>query len=396
MVPEDFRVQEEIDLAITGQGQYRIYTMQNRSWNTLDAINHLAKASRISPSSVGYAGRKDRHALTRQYISVPGHMELISNTPGVELEQVGFADDFVSTRVLRGNRFELTVRALSPRDVASFKRNILFVSETGFPNYYDDQRFGSVTGDGFFAERLVRGHFKGALKMHLTAPKPGDDFEERERKRSMAQNWGNWDKVLGLCVNKHESGIIAELQEGGRKKNLLAAVNKIDSPVMAMYLSCYQSFLWNQSHLALMKNVKGSVCRCKGRVGDYLFYNAAEDTADLSGLCIPTVARKLLPTGPEVIEAINRVLAERGVSQNVFSLRGVKNGYFKSFQRKAFVVPKEFAIGEIKNDDRYPKFKKIELSFSLPAGSYATMAVKALFCAEQGDLTNTEDGTKMH
>ncbi len=382
MVPEDFRVQEVIDLAILREGRYRIYIMQNRSWNTLDAIKHLAKVSKISPSSIGYAGRKDRHALTRQYISVPGNIRLLSDTPGVELDEVGFADDFVSTRVLRGNSFKLTLRALTPKDIISFQKNLPNVLETGFPNYYDDQRFGSVTEDGFFAERLLRGHFKGALRMYLTDPKAGDAFGDRERKRSMASKWGKWDQVLELCRGKHELDIILELQKGGRKKNLLSAVNKVDKEQMAMYMSCYQSFLWNETHLALMRGAKGPVCSTTGRVGDYVFYRAKEDLAGFSDLHIPTVAKRLLPVPEMVHKAVGLILDERGVSQNDFSLRGIRNGYFKSFDRKAFVIPQQLASGIVVDDDKYPRLKKIDLSFSLPSGSYATMVVKSLFCAK--------------
>ncbi len=386
---------EEVDLPLSAHGPYRIYIMQKKSWNTVDAIEHLSKASGVSALYIGYAGRKDRHAVTRQYISVPSGVRLKSDMTGIALTEVGFSSDFVSTKVLLGNSFRLILRALSREERHAVSMRLPVVSACGFPNYYDDQRFGSVTPDGFMAELLVKGQIKGALKMHMTSPRSGDKAAHRERKCAIAERWGKWDHVASLCANQEELGIVNALKEGGRKKNLLAAVNCISKDAMTMYLSTYQSALWNWALTRFMRGILGEHVtapgaqreeaagyRCGGRVGDYQFYGPIPKALvkTLQETEIPTVAKDILPATPEVGRAIEETLDQRQVNRTSFALRGVRNGYFRSFYRNAVVIPSGLSAGPFEPDERYRGFSKISLDFALPAGSYATMLIKALLC----------------
>lgn len=246
VLPEDFVVHEKIDLPLTESGSHRVYVMEKRSWNTVDAVESIAQASGVSSSMIRYAGLKDRHALTYQHISAPSGIRLVSANSSVRLSFLGFSDDFVSTRVLVGNKFRVTLRSLSGTEQDAVSARVPEAASFGFPNYYDDQRFGSVTEDGFFAERLLRGHLRGALRLHLTAQFPGDSPSERERKERMAFAWGKWDEVRNRCVTPDEIAVAEALRRGGRRNDLLLGINAIPASQLAMYLSAYQSYLWNR------------------------------------------------------------------------------------------------------------------------------------------------------
>ena len=379
-------VREVVDITFAEAGKQRIYLMSKRNWNTLDAIEAIARESGIPASSVRYAGLKDRHALTHQYVSVPSDKELRSSREDIRLIPVGRSDDFVSTKVLVGNSFEVTLRSLDDREAESVEARVPEVREWGFPNHFDDQRFGPASDRGeFVAERLVKGHLRGALKLYLTAEREEDPGPERERKRELSGAWGDWDKALALCRTPLEERLVGLAKLGG-KKNLQKAVNSIPARELALHLAAFQGFLWNR---ALMRYLEMRVPELAtssngftvpGRVGPYLFYRrlSRPSPGDLSRTMIPTVARKILPCDPDVLEAVQKVLEEQGLSLSGFALRGLTSAYFKSFYRQAAVIPEKFEAFGPEPDELYSGKSKLRLSFFLPRGSYATMLVKAL------------------
>lgn len=405
--PEDFVVREEIDPALTDDGPYRVYLLHKRGWNTLDAIRAGARASGVPVHEVRHGGLKDRHAVTSQYVSVPNRYTLKPHVPGIpdedlRFEPLGFSGDFVSTRNLTGNTFELTVRSLSDGEMAVLGARLAPVRENGFPNYFDDQRFGSVPPGGeFLAERVLKGHLKGALRLYLAAESPSMPAREKERRLRISEAWGDWEAVAVECQSGVERRIVESLKQGGNKKNLLAAINAIPHDEMAMYLAALQAVLWNQTLRRLLTPVEaGSMTSVPGRVGDYLFpaQCGGEDTfRRLQGISIPTVARRILPCPPEVTTAIDAVLEERQISMSDLNLRGIRTAYLKSFYRSAVVIPMGLLAGGFLPDELYAGRKKVSLSFSLPRGSYATMLLKALTvgtaaAADESSGAETETG----
>lgn len=384
--PEDFVVSEALDIALTENGQHRVYILHKRGWNTVDAVGAVARASGVPVSQVRYAGLKDRHALTSQYVTVPRQYVLTDKVPGISpedlrLEQVGFSEDFVSTHNLRGNSFEVTLRSLSPEEAESIRSRIPEVKRAGFPNYFDDQRFGSVPPSGdLLAERILKGHLKGALRLYLTAEYPGLTAAEKARRQAMSGAWGDWAAVQRQCQSGVEKRIVETLQRGGNKKNLLDAVNAIPSHEMTMYFAAFQASIWNRVLCALVGPATGATLSVPGKAGDYLFpRDAASGLLEkIQSAEIPTVARRILPCEPDVQATISSSIAERGLTASDLNLRGIRSAYLKSFYRRAVVVPDGLVAGEIVRDDLYRGRSKLVIRFSLPKGSYATMLLKAL------------------
>lgn len=387
--PEDFVVQERLKMAFSEEGQNRVYLLHKRGWNTVDAVGAVARASGVPAAQVRYAGLKDRHAVTTQYVSVPREYTLAGKVPGISpedlrLEQAGFSEDFVSTRNLTGNSFDVVLRSLEEGEVAALMDRLPAVRQGGFPNYFDDQRFGSVPPGGeFVAERVLRGHLKGALRLHLTAEYPGMGADEKAHRQAISDAWGDWDAVLALCRTGVEKRVIETLRRGGNKKNLLEAVNVIPRQEMTMYFAAFQAALWNQVLRSLVQPGPEPSHSVAGKAGPYIF---PEPTVleRLQADDIPTVARRILPCRPQVSDRINSAIAERGLKEQDFNLRGIHNAYLKSFYRNAVVVPQDLEEEGPAPDDLYRGRLKVRLTFSLPKGSYATMLLKAL-CGTGGE-----------
>jgi tRNA pseudouridine13 synthase len=62
----------------------------------------------------------------------------------------------------------------------------------------------------------------------------------------------------------------------------------------------------------------------------------------------------------------------------MFNQRDVRKVFFKSFYRPAIIVPENFEIADLEEDDLYPGYRKLEMNLALPPGSFATMLVKGL------------------
>lgn len=394
VTPEDFIVKELIGLELKPDGAYRIYLLEKRHWNTMDALLAIARQNKMPMAQIGYGGRKDRHAVTYQYISVPRQYDLSFQMSNINLTFEGFADDYMSAAILKGNYFELTIRKIPIKQKPSIEKRLSEINQYGYPNYFDDQRFGSVVNtEEFVAERIIKKHYKGALKLYFTTVFREDRREEKERKRAIAEKWGNWQAIAPLCRTTAERDIVKVLIKGESKNQLVRAINAIPKEELSMHFSAYQSFLWNRSlERILLQHIKNPF-KVKGKVMEYYFYQTIEEnTFDiLKELSIPTVSYKI-PGTPEVNEIIQGVLFERNLKPSDFNLTKIRKSFFKSFLRPAIIFPGKstsfpegfYDDGEnafttsLEEDDIYPGYLKLKLKFTLPPGSFATMLVKSL------------------
>src|ERR1700735_4227497 len=159
--PEDFRVEEVLGYDAEGQGEHALLWVEKRGANTDWVARELAKFAGVSPVAVGYAGLKDRHAVTRQTFSVR-----LAGKPDPDWSTFPHADVKVlaATRhsrklkrgALRGNRFVLVLReAQGDRDAA--EQVLQQIAARGVPNYFGEQRFGREGGNVAQARAMFAG-----------------------------------------------------------------------------------------------------------------------------------------------------------------------------------------------------------------------------------------------
>ena len=120
-VPEDFIV-DEIFTPPQNGGDHLIILLSKRDTELLSAIDALAEKLAIKPRAIGYAGIKDKRAVTTQYLSIRG-------VPKMELERRGFSLVGSDSKALslgdhQGNRFKITVRNLSSKDLQRMQKRI--------------------------------------------------------------------------------------------------------------------------------------------------------------------------------------------------------------------------------------------------------------------------------
>ena len=118
-IPQDFIVEEIPNFLPSKEKQsHGIFIMEKKSITTYDAIRSLSKKCKIPINEIGYAGLKDKHAVTKQYISFPSQYQINSeNTDKIHLKFVGYTDKKIQIGNLNGNRFIITVRDISGKEL---------------------------------------------------------------------------------------------------------------------------------------------------------------------------------------------------------------------------------------------------------------------------------------
>ena len=144
--PEDFVVEEIPRVYPEGEGSHLWLWVEKRSANTDWVARELARVVGCHNRDVGYAGLKDRHAVTRQWFSVPATGDTQKLLENAEIEGVQVLEYHQHGRKLKrgtlnGNRFHLRVRDFVG-DATQTGQRLEQIRANGVPNYFGPQRFG--------------------------------------------------------------------------------------------------------------------------------------------------------------------------------------------------------------------------------------------------------------
>ncbi len=167
---QDFRVDEQLGFSASGDGPHLLIQIQKTGLSTTEAIRRLAQFWSIAPRDFGYAGRKDRSAVTRQWLTLPWPVNAALPAIGVIFEDAAKGQHLGLHQVARhrrklpvgslvGNRFGLTLRSVSA-STQQIESRLITIARCGVPNYFGPQRFGRN------AENLARAisWFGGSLR----------------------------------------------------------------------------------------------------------------------------------------------------------------------------------------------------------------------------------------
>ena len=213
--PSDFVVDEIPAYAPSGRGEHVYVTFRKTDLTTPEAVKRLARAIDADPRDAGFAGMKDRHAITTQTASF--QVPMASDSPsrlagaaleGIEILSVSRHDNKLKPGHLLGNRFHIVLRDIDPAAIAAMISALTTIGTTGVPNAFGPQRFGR---DGDNPERAIAwlaGKTRG----------PRDRREQRMWFSSLQSLWFNqvlarrelegiWSEVLpGDLAKKSETG----------------------------------------------------------------------------------------------------------------------------------------------------------------------------------------------
>ena len=168
--PEDFVVDEQLGFAPAGEGPHLLLRVRKRSANTEWVARDLARRARCRPFDVGYAGLKDRHAVTTQWYTVPRGQSTPEEWCSTEGEGYAVLEAHLHRRklprgALAGNRFELRIRSVTG-DREALAARLAELGTCGVPDYFGPQRFGHALSN---LGRVAAGDFRTDRKFGLSA-----------------------------------------------------------------------------------------------------------------------------------------------------------------------------------------------------------------------------------
>ena len=161
--PGDFLVTEIIDFELSGDGEHDFLWIEKTAANTAWVSLALARHASVAAVDVGYAGLKDRHAITKQWFSVrrptgAGTDWTLFEAEGVQLLEVRRHNRKLRRGAHRGNSFRIALRSAgidSKHD--EITRRVAVVRDQGVPNYFGEQRFGRDGGNLDLAQAVFAG-----------------------------------------------------------------------------------------------------------------------------------------------------------------------------------------------------------------------------------------------
>ena len=111
-IPEDFRVKEIPLRSPQTDGKYLVMYVKKKGMNSEEVARRISSILHVPRKKVGYAGNKDRHAVTEQYMSVQGvkGKGILLSTGALEISVSGYLDEPITLGCLKGNAFEITIR----------------------------------------------------------------------------------------------------------------------------------------------------------------------------------------------------------------------------------------------------------------------------------------------
>lgn len=383
--PEDFIVDEIPRYEPSGEGEHLFLRVQKTGVSHGEMVTLLQRHYGVSETAIGFAGMKDKVAVTQQTISV--HLPGRPDPPPIEHPQIAIVwasrhNHKIRRGHLVGNRFSIRVRQVDPlRAPAIFKR-LRELESTGIPDYYGFQRFGYRRNNHQLGLLLLRRDWEGLLAELLGAS--GSPFPEHQRQRRELFDAGRHVDSLALWAagDRAERAALAALVAGAPPE---AAVRAVGQTALTFWISAVQSHVFNRTldrridEGLLDRLVEGDVAwkHSSRRV----FVVERQDLDD------PQLAERvrqfeLSPSGPlpgpgMVVaggfpaELERAALAAEGLDEQTFAT--IPHG--SEGTRRPFRVQ----IANIDCDsgfDQHGPF--IRVAFDLPRGAYATVVVREL------------------
>lgn len=392
--PQDFLVTEVLTESWTPREDrpegdaHAVYVLEKTSLTTLDAAGAFGRSLGVRASKVSYAGLKDKHAVTRQHVSVAWEKATppppTTEAKGWRAAFVGWCAEPLVAEAISVNSFHLIIRDLSRKDVAEMQKRLATLRDGDganrsilFINYFGEQRFASVRSKADFAgQHLVRGEFEEALRLLIGVPHRKDSGARRALTRACAAHWGKWAAIVKQLPPGAWRGPLEQLAAG---KDFKAAFEALPYVEQQFAVEAFQSQLWNECAAALLSTIPNAETLVTPTdFGELIFPAAKALTPRWREMEIPTLAASTRPREPWGKAAV-KVLAARGLTIDSLTIPRLRRPAFGEAMRPLVAVASDVSFeGPDADELSRPGRLKVSAKFSLPRGAYATVLLRAL------------------
>ncbi len=324
-IPEDFVVKEISNLEVSDKGIYGIFLLKKKNYTTSRAIERIAEKIGRPLKDFGYAGNKDKSAITEQFISIKNYFKDLSMAD-IELNSVGKNSKPISLGDLLENHFEIAVRNLQKS--VKIRKIIQII------NYFDEQRFSE--NNMKIGKLLLKRKFNEAVENIK-------------------------DETVNEFIKKNPN-------------NYIGALRLIPKKTLKIYLHAYQSFLFNKTVSQYLKSKCDDPRIVKYSLGEFVFpKNCVKNEK------IPIIGFDIEETIAEIKNILDELMKKEEINARDFVFREFPELSSEGGARDLAVDAKNLDIGEFQEDELNKGKYKTRISFALPKGSYGTIVVKTTF-----------------
>lgn len=375
-----------------------------RNKDTFIALKAIAEQLGISTDNVRIAGIKDKKAITAQHITLTGvSAEEVEKVfaKDVEIYPISFFHRPISSYYLLGNNFQVVIRKIRHSRSTINERVVKIVKDIedigGVPNFFGHQRFGTTRPiTHFVGKALIQGDFKKAVMLFLAKSTPHEHPESRQARKQL---WKTQDfkQALNDFPKKlyYERLMLKHLSE--RSNDFMGAFRRLPKKLLILFPQAYQSYLFNRF---LSKRIELGLPLNKAKVGDYvakldpvglpitqayivatyetLFHINAEVETGRMRVAIPLPGFKQKTSQGIQGEIEKQILDEEGILMENFKVKKMPELSLKGGVRTALTSLKNFSLNEILRDETNPSKWKVQVSFTLQRGSYATVFLREI------------------
>ena len=396
---EDFLVEETPLYQPSGEGEHIYLFVEKHGISSMEMIGVIARHFGVRRRDVGYAGLKDKMAITRQMVSVWTPRGKIEDFPMLRHDRVAvlWADRHVNKLRpghLKGNRFSIRVRGVGLQATLEAQRVMERLAREGLANRIGPQRFGFLCNNHLVGRSIVLGRWSEALE-HLLGPSPTHGDAQAAGRRLFAE--GRYQEAMGHFHEslRTERAVLRALSSGAPPEE---AVRTIEPSVLSYYVTAFQSAVFNA--VLTRRESDGSLGRLVE--GDLAFMHASRATfavgpAELESPEMPDrLARfEVSPSGPMWGVSMRRAAGAVGETElDALLASGVDEEAMARFERAGGAIEgarRPLRVPVIDPDveggvDAHGSF--VRCAFELPRGCFATSVMREIM----GPSGPTDDG----
>ena len=374
IMPADFYVEEIPRYLPSGEGQHLYITIEKTGVATLKAINMIARALGVHRKNIGYAGMKDAHAVTRQTLSIDGasvaDVEKL-DIPGIKIISAKKHRNKLKLGHLAGNKFVIRVRGVDESARPKAEAILSVLEKIGVPNYFGEQRFGRRNNTHLLGLALLKNDLPEFLSELLGRPQAHEAFPAQTARAAF--DAGDWQSALDTLppMLRDERAVLRRLIKTGDPQK---AVQALDRRLKRLYISAIQSHFFNRllaQRLPTLTQIElGDVAYIHQGGAAFVVTDVTEtqprvDAFELSPAG-PLFGEKYLAAAGAVNERELTLLHDADLTLANFKVPGAN----LSGSRRPYRIP----VTDVSLDWD----EGVVVTFSLPAGAYATMLLREL------------------
>lgn len=366
--PEDFQVTEIPAYPCSGEGEHIFLYIEKSNLTTLELVKQLSQKLKISLKDVGYAGQKDCHALTKQYISIPQKaLPLIEkiNIPNVKILSIQRHKNKLRLGHLQGNEFRICIRNYDESKECNIVSIANKLVDIGVPNYFGEQRFGIQNNTQWIGKAILQKDSKALLQVFFGTFTENDSPKMQQIKQYFLQ--GNYKSASEEIPSEFrtEKYILKKLAMGLSPEKIISIIPK---HMHTFYICAYQAWLFNEILSQRIENL---------------------DNIELGDLAVKHPSRSVFLVEDQEKEQIRCNNKEISASGPIWGYKMIQPRY-KPLQREIELLEKEnisMSMFPILGERRSLRFfvqnlswQKTEqgmwISFTLPKSCYATVVLR--------------------